>query len=425
MVATLQRFIVEPFIAGGIFVFVLLGCATLVFFCKRLGGVFAQVVDPRSGKLGQVEGLRGILALSVVAHHAYCWYFFTQTALWGTRDSIVFARLATFGVMQFFFISGFLFWRKLMKKGGIDLRDFYLARFVRLGPVYYVSVTVAILVGLSLTNFQLIVSTRDFLKSLVSWGLFAMGGQNAVNGADVERIISGVVWTLGFEWCFYLALPFLGWFARHARRLVPLALICGAVWFICKHLNSTVIHNDTANAAVMWLRGFSRFMLMGFGGGILVASVDAWLSSRVRLPIRTRSWIVAAMYGIYLLVPGFPGFQVITWLCMLIGFAMVVQGSDLFGFLTSRSVRFLGVISYDLYLVHGIVYFLAWKLRGGVHPISPLTYMLQTSACLAVILVVATLLHFAVERPTMIYSERIMRGKPDKRGIAPVVLPQA
>jgi hypothetical protein len=50
---------------------------------------------------------------------------------------------------------------------------------------------------------------------------------------------------------------------------------------------------------------------------------------------------------------------------LLAGFALVVQGADLFGFLTSRAIRLLGIISYPIYLVHGVVYYMAMKLRGG------------------------------------------------------------
>jgi len=132
--------------------------------------------------------------------------------------------------MQFFIISGFLFWRKLMAKDRIELGTFYLSRFIRLAPAYYLCVGAAILIGLSLTQFQIRVSARELMMSLASWMLFSLGGQQAsVNGVDVSRILSGVVWTLVMEWCFYLSLPFLRWFSHRAQRLIHLVVLCGCV----------------------------------------------------------------------------------------------------------------------------------------------------------------------------------------------------
>ena len=407
---------VDLLIAAGILVLVLALAAALVSICTRLGGIFAETVSPHAQKLASLEGLRGILALAVVAHHACCWFYYTQTAVWSTGGSILFERLASFGVMQFFFISGFLFWRKLIRRGRIDLGSFYLSRFVRLAPLYYACVGAAIIIGLSVAHLQIHEPSAQLAGSLVSWVLFSMGGEPSVNGADVQRIVSGVVWTLGMEWCFYLALPFLGWFSRKTLRLIHLGFLFVVIFFVCKYLSSGAIHDQVINQVFLEIREFAKFMLIGFGGGILVAAFYEKMNRNFLLPVRQRNWLLLAVYLVFLLSPEFRGFEILGWLCLLIGFALVTQETDLFGFITSRQVRFLGVISYDLYLVHGIVYYLAMKLRGGIHPIAPLDYILQTVASLIVIVLLATLAHFIIERPSMNLSERLARrdsGKGD------------
>lgn len=402
-------FLVDPLLASGIFGLVVAVSALLVFLCTRLGGVFAATVGPSGDKLAGLEGLRGILALAVVAHHACCWYYFTQTAVWGTGGSIIFERFARFGVMQFFFISGFLFWRKLIRRGKIDLGSFYLSRFVRLAPLYYLCVGAAILIGLSLMHFQILVGAGELGGSLLSWLLFSMGGQPAVDGADIQRIISGVVWTLAMEWCFYLALPFLGWFSRKTLRLLHLAFLCGVVFVVCKYMSSGRIQNHLLNQGFLEIREFAKFMLIGFGGGILIAAFHDKIERWIRFSPRQRNWLLLGLYGAFLLTPEFRGFEILGWLCLLCGFALVIQETSLFGFITSRPVRFLGVVSYDLYLVHGIVYYVAMRLRGGIHAVSAANYMLQTVGCLIVIMLLATAMHFIVERPSMNLSERLAR----------------
>jgi peptidoglycan/LPS O-acetylase OafA/YrhL len=97
----------------------------------------------------------------------------------------------------------------------------------------------------------------------------------------------------------------------------------------------------------------------------------------------------------------------------------VALGADLFGVLTSRAVRLLGVISYPMYLVHGIVYYSAMRLRGGLHAVSLPSYVADTTVCVAVILLLATLVHLVLERPTMRLSEDIARRALGPQAIAP------
>ena len=210
----LRWYVEDPLLAGAAFALALLVACLLSAACRRLGGTFADAVKPSTNKLASLEGLRGILALSVAVHHASAWYVYTQTKEWNTGQSILFARFASFGVLQFFFISGYLFWRKLMKKGGIELGRFYLSRFIRLAPLYYTCIGIALCIGFYLSGFRLLVPVRELAASLMPWMLFSVGGEPFVNGADIKRIVSGVVWTLANEWLFYLSLPFLAWFDR-------------------------------------------------------------------------------------------------------------------------------------------------------------------------------------------------------------------
>lgn len=148
------------------FLFAVATAAVVCVLLDRLGGEYASAVASGS-RIASLDGLRGILAFSVAVHHARCWYSFTQTGAWSTGDSVIFARLASFGVTQFFYLSGYLFWRKLMRSGHIPMGRFYLSRFLRLGPVYYVCTGVAVLAGFWLTGFELRVSLAVLVRSLI------------------------------------------------------------------------------------------------------------------------------------------------------------------------------------------------------------------------------------------------------------------
>lgn len=406
MSGAVQRFAFDPLLAALALAFAVAAASALNLLIDRWGGYFGNVVSPASQKLAALEGLRGILAFSVVMHHAYCWYYFTETGVWTTGNSVIFARLADFGVIQFFYLSGFLFWRKLMKAGRIPVAKFYLSRFVRIAPVYYCCVGAAIIVGLLATGFKLQVSPRELATSLLPWLLFSLGGQRAVNHADIARITCGVTWTLALEWLFYLSLPFLGWFSRSARRLMLYALAFGLLFLLSRYVRAGAGDAGSLHFASSMLAEYSKFMLVGFGGGILVAALQTKLKAWFQPLMHLRNWILLGLYLAYLLIPGITNAGQVL---VLAAFALVVQGADLFGLLGCRAVRLLGVISYPMYLAHGIVYYSAMRLRGGIHAVSLSAYLGETAACLAVILLLATLVHLLLERPTMRLSEDIAR----------------
>ena len=411
----LQRFGFDPVLAGVFLAFAMGVACLLLLLLDRLKGAVGEVVGPASRKLTSLEGLRGVLALSVVAHHAYCWYFFTQFGVWTTGRSIVFDRLADFGVMQFFYLSGFLFWRKLMKTGRMSLGKFYLSRFVRIGPVYYVCVAAAIVTGFAVFGFHLLVAPLDLIQSLLPWILFSQAASATVNHADIVRITSGVTWTLGLEWLFYLSLPFLAWFARKSWRLLVYALVFGIVFLVGRFLRDHAAIGAIEETGAV-LAVYSKFMLVGFGGGALVAALEANLAAWLRPILPWRNWLVPAFYLAYLSIPGAgSGGQIL----LLAAFALVVLGADIFGLLTLRATRLLGVISYPIYLVHGIIYFWAMRLRGGIHEVGLTAYVAETATCIAAMLLISTILHLLIERPTMRASERIARAAAVPQEIAP------
>lgn len=400
------RFGLDPMLAPLYFALSLGGAWALLLAFNRLGGPFADVARPGSQKLAQLQGLRGILAFSVVAHHACCWYFYSQSGDWSTGGSILFDRLAEFGVIQFFYLSGFLFWRKLIKRGRIPAGSFYLSRFVRIGPVYYVCGGAALTLGLALGSFRLHVPRSELLASLLPWLLFSIGGRPDVDHANMLRITCGVTWTLALEWLFYLSLPLFAWFARKAWRLAIYALAFGALFLVSRHLRGTAEETTGLFTAGSIVAQYAKFMLIGFGGGMLVAATEEPLRDRLRGLGRSRDWIVLACYVAYLTIPGIIGFGQVL---LLAAFALLVQGADLFGFLVRPTARLLGTISYPVYLVHGVVFYAMMLLRGGMHTVGLAAYLGETVGCLAVILILATTLHLVVERPTMRVSEQIAR----------------
>jgi peptidoglycan/LPS O-acetylase OafA/YrhL len=147
---------------------------------------------------------------------------------------------------------------------------------------------------------------------------------------------------------------------------------------------------------------YAKFMLIGFGGGILIAACESNLPKWLRPVWPARNWIALALFLAYLVLPQLPSAGQVL---LLAGFALIVSGADLFGLLVQRSTRLLGAISYPIYLVHGLVYYAAMRLRGGIHSVALLSYIAETALCLVTLLLLAALVHIALEQPAMRLSE--------------------
>ncbi|HDQ5286795.1 TPA: acyltransferase, partial [Raoultella ornithinolytica] len=127
------------------------------------------------GKLDWIEYLRGVACLAVILQHY-------------AAVSSDYFNLGNFGVVLFFFISGFIVTLVTVRKENESAFSFLCLRIGRLYPAYIFSVLVAIAIS-SVTHFS------DILKNITMLPLF-LGG----------KPLLGVYWTLHVEWVFYFLL---------------------------------------------------------------------------------------------------------------------------------------------------------------------------------------------------------------------------
>jgi peptidoglycan/LPS O-acetylase OafA/YrhL len=291
-----------------------------------------------------IEGLRGIAVLSIVAFHA---------GISGFRGGFI-------GVDIFFVLSGYLITRLLVNEidesDRIDLRRFYARRARRLLPGLALMITVITAVALIVlppleqktlsgtalaawaycSNFALMAQASDYFGPLAH-------GNPLLN-----------TWSLGVEEQFYLVWPLLillGYTKRRSRNLV--ALIAATVAF--------------SFAASIWLTyrrppwGFyglpARAWEFGIGG---LASLlpGTWLAINGRI-VRLLGWLgLAAIVGACVGLPSETGFPRGALLIPVLGTsAMLISGATIRGgsvalVLSLPVLRTLGKYSYALYLWH-------------------------------------------------------------------------
>lgn len=158
---------------------------------------FPSTTETKTGQVETLEVLRGIAAFVVFLAHVTM-YFGALAP--GSRASSYFGDL---GVIIFFMLTGFLFWGQILS-GRLNLDTFFQKRVKRLVPLcLFVVATVTLIDWLSAglpwpNGHQVQAGLRNF-------------GFGFVPVADVftpdMQLRINTIWSLKWEWLFYLCLP--------------------------------------------------------------------------------------------------------------------------------------------------------------------------------------------------------------------------
>jgi peptidoglycan/LPS O-acetylase OafA/YrhL len=293
-----------------------------------------------------LDGLRGMAALMVATHHAALSRSWLLTGMWGDAQSAVLQLFAPAGVILFFMLTGYLFWGKARAaKGRMNAFKLWRGRLYRIGPLYLFSLLLVLLVAaLQTGGHWLAPANWKPLLRLLALGALRWHNVGPVNLGDYN---AGVVWTLWYEWMFYLALPFIAWLAVGRRTFGVAAMVYTltfiGLWF---HLNLQP----------------GLFFILGMLCPVLLDHQA--LRPQLARPAVAGLALAAtlALFGLcrdYLLT-GTPSVSCAAALFPL--FLAAAAGNNFFGFLTHPAIRCLGAMSFSLYLLHGIVFRLVFRL---------------------------------------------------------------
>lgn len=285
----------------------------------------------------EIDGLRAIAVLSVLLYHV--------NAGWLSGGYV--------GVDVFFVISGFLISHMLLTdvaEGRLSLKRFYARRILRIAPALFVTLAVTALVFFALFPP---VWSRDLLISLIS-ALLSFSNLWFYSTVDyfANNATSPVLhtWSLAVEEQFYLCIPLLllaisrkGWI----RFRIP---IFGSL-LIASLLASVAAAQEPGQSSYFlpWLRAWELLC-----GTVLACARLETLSRHVRqvVSITGVAMILLACF-LYDDATPFPGY---TALLPCVGAIGVIAGASGGGianwFLRTGFMRWVGKISYSLYLVH-------------------------------------------------------------------------
>ncbi|GLJ62800.1 acyltransferase [Microbacterium barkeri] len=334
-----------------------------------------------------VQGLRAVAVLAVIANHAVGW-----------------PAGGFLGVDVFFVISGFIITALLLREsdrtGRISLAEFYRRRVRRIMPASVVVLVVTVGASWVLLGGE---QARSIALDALAAVFFVSNWRFAAEGTDYWADTGAVsplqhYWSLGVEEQFYLVWPaiLILCLLLAARRRVPsrrvLAIALGAIlvgslaWGALETLQ---------RPGIAYFSSLTRAWELALGA---LVAVGAPLLARLRDAWRPRIvWVGLAALAFALLTSGSEGMPVPGALLAVVATAVVIAGGtggrepDIWP-LTNRASTYVGDLSFSLYLWHfPVVVFLAPRFDAHERKF--------LAVVLAVTLVLAVVTYHLVENP--------------------------
>lgn len=239
--------------------------------------------------------------------------------------------LGTFGVELFFVISGFVIFPSTLR---YLPQEFALRRFLRLYPLFFVLSLIFIVLNAGTNAYPKINSVETVVAGLLFLNLFTGTEQLTPNA-----------WSLTYEVMFYLLVYGIVYFTVHKRNMAAAVIM--------------------ALIAALFLAAFPIAVYFLMGVAIRLASRSEW-SARISPRFLEVSFLLLT------LLFASQGHFEYRWadfrhptvipIILSTGFYFyfaVMPGSLTGRALDNRLMRYLGTVSYSLYLVHPYTYFLA------------------------------------------------------------------
>lgn len=381
------------------------------FFLEGPGNPAAAANDRGvKGRLGVLDGMRGIAVMLVLWYHI--WEISWLPAPWYQVLQFI-PETGFIGVPLFFFLSGFVITYPFLRAAAMDQKmptwgHFAWRRFIKIVPSYVLSIVVAYAIGYAVTQRAGAPPWQEVLAHLFfihTWWASTYGS------------INGVLWTLSVEVEFYCIFPLVWWCFRRrpwmtAGAMIAIAYAWRATLQSCCY--ATLFPEYSEN-----LPGYLDIFAFGM--------IAALLFTRYSERMRASRWNVAspllAIAGIIMtvaLLENLYGLRAVdqwqvVWMVkgrplFGIAFASVALGSLWAqrwwaGIFANGALRFLAIISYNLYLYHQMIAreLLAWHIpaySGNPHA-DAIWQIRYTIVSIVVSIAEAAFVTFFIERPLL------------------------
>jgi peptidoglycan/LPS O-acetylase OafA/YrhL len=309
-----------------------------------------------------------------------------------------------FGVDLFFLLSAYLITELLLREqerfGQLDVRKFYLRRILRIWPLYFLGILIAVALA-----FYDPVTQYFPLKYAAAFALLA-GNWLFFFGVKFSYSVMMILWSVSFEEQFYLLWPAFMAKARSARARLWAAGMLLLISTIARLFMAPHARALTGGASI-FTNSLTRLdpIAVGIMTALFLHGRNLNLHWLARLGFFGAGCAVCVVaghfYGLsnaYLLI-GYPAVALGVW--SIFRAALGISSAP-------RWLRYLGKISYGLYVFHTFALYLAEKaMRGDVHNLR--SFIAYWCLALALTITLAALSYRFFETPFLDLKERFAR----------------
>lgn len=349
--------------------------------------------DGESQRLPGLDGLRAVAAAMVLIPHTE--HILANLGLpHHLADQPWLSGLARLGVVLFFVLSGFIITYRLcmeqQHRGGYSIPRFYIRRILRIWPVYFLVVILALGPLADLSIFQPPGYDAAGLRSELA-GKVAL---YVLMLPSLVPLLTGLVptlahlWSIGTEEQFYLVWP---WLLRWSKRRMWVPMVLTIIVYI---LVEEVLRSDAGTGHPLKPVLFTfwyhfRIDHLALGGLMALVLVRGgplvrWLGHPVSL--------AGALLLVVLLIRGtiVPPVDAERTLATLFGLVILSAASGGIPVLEVRWLRYLGRVSYGIYMYHVLI---AVAVVNWLHPYTSSPIVLLVAVVISVIAVAALSYH--------------------------------
>jgi peptidoglycan/LPS O-acetylase OafA/YrhL len=365
-------------------------------------------------RLEFLDALRGLAAVYVVLFHLrYVGDVPVPSSLSGFVD------LGGSGVMLFFVVSCFsLFYTMPARlKQSRPLLSFYLHRLFRIAPLFYVWLVVEFLSNrLYYGNY---ISPTEVLHSVFFIFNLVPGRQEGIVKAS---------WTIGVEMLFYVLFPLIYFTTKTITHAV--ALVVGTMLLYIIYLHVLVrlpFRTETIESYAFWffIKDIPIFAL----GAVCFFVVKSRVLHRLDVSHDRALGVLFILIGVYVMIARSSNwisdriFDGHPYIWPAVGYSLMLLGLSLYPLrlVVNSCTRFLGNISYSVYLAHApVIYFLQPTFTRIVDSLGP---RLGAVTCLAMtfalVIPIAYVTYRLVELPGIKAGKACYARLVQVRGIRP------
>jgi peptidoglycan/LPS O-acetylase OafA/YrhL len=301
-----------------------------------------------AGRLGHLDGLRGLAITAVVLYHAYDRWADLFSSSPGDA-TLPLAGYGWLGVYLFFLISGFVILMTLETCDGFA--DFAFKRWIRLFPAMLI---VSCIVYASAPLFPLRPLGEPQLRDVVPGLLFIEPAWLEIASGSEQHMLEGSFWSLFVEVKFYL-LSAVAYYSMGLTKTLFLLTILFLGWYASEHFQHSVL------TAFFKATGAKYF-------GWFVAGALFYVYTKTA---KRKHYVTAVIFACAVAFLSISSSSLKASMCVVALFALAIVSPRLQRALANRMLVFLGTISYALYLVHeNMMVSMALQLKSWMPVIS-------------------------------------------------------